>query len=754
MQFTAKEIANALSGGKETRLGEGQWKSICPAHNDSTPSMTITDGKSGKLLVRCHKGCSGDDIIKALRDRGLWPEYNPKSKNRDTWSPLPIVPSSVNDPGPNKEHPKLGKPVKRWTYLNSNGELIGFVYRFEKMVEGKIDKVPLPLTYCINDDKANPKHEWRWLSFDKPRPIYGLDLLEKFPDKKVGIFEGEKSCDAARKLFPDYVCVSWPGGGKACKYVDWSPLKGRDITMWPDADKPGFLAMNTIAEILMVDTGYKAKIVQLPPDLETKSEGWDVADEQPEGFNMDLKFMMEEAKPYEPISLDMVKNMNNRFALVLTGSRAVILRETVSQEDGLLKVDYLSVEAFRLFFKNIKVPKGKGFQSYGDYWLEDENRRQYEGIEFNPGRKSNANYNLWKGFSVDPDPTGDWTMFREHLLNNAASGNEEHFNWIMAWFAQMIQAPWEKIGTSLSFRGKQGTGKTIIGKIFGSLFKQHYTLVDDTRYVFGNFNSHTAQTLLLHSDEGFWGGDPKHVGKLRSMVTSDEQFIEYKGRDPIPVKNYMRLLITTNQDWVVPAASEERRFAVFDMGDGRQQDNDYFRDMSRQMRQGGLSGLLYDLQKFDLSSVNVHEIPNTLALQDQKITSMTDVARFWHERLVTGETLKTAGWQELPLSEKLYELFIEQTSDWGSRYKPSMVAFFKELERYLPYGGGRQVERAMGNKVEWATAVPPLEDCRNYFNVINNANFKWYELAHQAEQKSEKQQGSFNVGDVEDDIPF
>lgn len=749
MAYTAREIASALSNGKETRLGEGQWKSLCPAHNDSTPSMTITDGKSGKILVRCHKGCTGDEIIRALKDRGLWEEYNPKAKHRATWTPLPIVPSSVDDPGLDLKHPKYGTPVKRWTYLNSLSELIGHIYRFE---DGQGNKVTIPLTYCINDDKANPAHSWRWLSFDKPRPIYGLDLLEKHPDKKVGIFEGEKSCDAARKLFPDYVCISWPGGGKACRYVDWSPLKGRDVTMWPDADKPGIKAMNDISEILIIEAAMKPKIVQLPPDLSEKAEGWDVADEQPEGFNMDLTYLMETAKPYEPVSEDMIKNMNSRFALVLTGGRAVILRET-SQPDNLLKVDFLSVEAFKLFFSNIKVPVGRAFRPYGSYWLDDENRRQYEGIDFAPGKVLKDYYNLWRGFSVEPDATGDWSMLRDHLMNNAASGNEEHFNWIFGWFAQMIQTPWEKIGTSLSFRGKQGTGKTIIGKLFGSLFKQHYTLVDDPRFIFGNFNAHTSQTLLLHSDEGFWGGDPKHVGKLRSMVTSDEQFIEYKGRDPIPVKNYMRLLITTNQNWVVPAASEERRFAVFDMGDGKQQDTDYFRDMSRQMKQGGFAGLLHDLQTFDLTKVNIHEIPNTAALQDQKITSMSTVAKYWHERLIRGEIIPGNGWTQNPLASAMYERFVEETQMWGTRYNPPQSEFYKELRAFLPYGAGHLKLRPGSSKLDWVVGIPPLEDCRNYFDELNNSRFDWLSMTEEMEIK-EKAQANFKVGDVEDDIPF
>lgn len=745
MQITAKEIAHALSGGKETRLSDNGYKCRCPTHDDKSSSLTVRD-KSGKILIQCHAGCSNDTVIKELKARDLWPS---KEYNKDTWSPILPVPSTVKDPGAEYKHPKYGIPVKRWTYINAEGELLGYVYRY---VDPHGNKVPIPVTYCINDDTAKPKYEWKFKSFNKPRPMYGLELLARFPKHPVIVCEGEKATDAANELFSDHVAVSWPGGGKGVKHVDFSPLIGRDVTLWRDADEPGMQCMNQLAEILMIEGGQKAKMVELPEELEKVDRGWDVADEIPDGIKMDLVKMLKEAKVYEPVSEDVIKRMNSRYAFVLMGGKGAILRETLNTDTKLIDVDYLSVEGFKQYYSNVKIPVGRAFMTAGNYWFSSEERRQFERVDFLPGKESPGAYNLWRGYSFDPDPTGDWSMFREHLLENAAQGDEDYFNWIFAWFAQMMQKPWVKVGTSLSFRGKQGTGKTVIGLHMGNLIKPHYALVDDARYVFGNFNSHMSSTILLHSDEGFWGGDPKHVGKLRSMVTSEKQFIEYKGRDAVPVKNYMRLLITTNQNWVVPAASEERRFAVFDMGDGRQQETDYFRDMGRQLRHGGYGGLLHDLLHFDLSKVDISKIPNTAALQDQKSISFGDVARFWRERLMTGELLKGGGlgWKD-PLSARLYELFVEEASDWGVRYKPSQTDFYQALSEIMPPDTGKQFSKANGSKADWYMAVAPLEDCRNYFNAINQANFRWLDSRLVEEPKQEH----FNQNDgMEDDIPF
>jgi DNA primase len=66
--MTAETIAKALGGH---RAG-ATWMARCPAHDDSRPSLAISAGKNGKVLVRCHAGCDQRDVIAALSDRGLW----------------------------------------------------------------------------------------------------------------------------------------------------------------------------------------------------------------------------------------------------------------------------------------------------------------------------------------------------------------------------------------------------------------------------------------------------------------------------------------------------------------------------------------------------------------------------------------------------------------------------------------------------------------------------------------------------------
>lgn len=66
--MTAETIARALGGH---RAG-ATWMARCPAHEDRSPSLSISAGKGGKVLVRCHAGCDQRDLIAALQERGLW----------------------------------------------------------------------------------------------------------------------------------------------------------------------------------------------------------------------------------------------------------------------------------------------------------------------------------------------------------------------------------------------------------------------------------------------------------------------------------------------------------------------------------------------------------------------------------------------------------------------------------------------------------------------------------------------------------
>jgi len=451
---------------------------------------------------------------------------------------------------------------------------------------------------------------------------------------------------------------------------------------------------------------------------------------------------------------DHVGRMNREWAFVLMGSRAVIMRE---QADAPIedRTRVLSLEAFKAYFKNVRwrvktrVKNDEGDWVEGwktvnaaTFWLASPLRRTYDGIEFWPDRDhapgTKGYFNLWRGFSLTPSQDdaaarrAKYSVFEDHVHTNIANGNETHFRWLWHWFAHIVQRPRERIGTAIVLRGKMGTGKTVLGEVIGSLFASHYFLVDDPRYLTGQFNAHMASCLLLQVDEGFWAGDKAAEGRLKGLVTARTQMIESKGVDPIRLTNYVRLLFSSNESWVVPAGLEERRFAVFDVSDGARQNHGYFEELFKQLADGGREALLADLLAVDLDRADapdVRVIPKTEALLEQKLRSLDPVQSWWFERLTNGSpTRRSQKWPDRPFPiTTLLSDYMRTAERVGVKRKADETTFSYAMRRLLP-GMRAAVKRhcevdVLGDDGKWTKEIrrvrcwdlPPLAEAREAF---------------------------------------
>jgi hypothetical protein len=438
---------------------------------------------------------------------------------------------------------------------------------------------------------------------------------------------------------------------------------------------------------------------------------------------------------------DEIANVNRDYALVLAGNNAVVMKF-----EGGTKFRLLQVSALKYWYGNRYVLVGKEARQLSDVWLRSGRRRQYEGIEFAPGGGRPGYYNLWQGFSVEPR-AGDCSKFLAHLRDNVAKHDEAIFNWVVGWFAQIVQEPTNKLGTSLALRGPQGAGKTKVGEVVGSLFSDHYALVADPRYITGNFNSHMKSLLLLHADEAFWAGDKRAEGRLKDLVTGSFFFLELKHIDPIPVANYLRLFVTGNQDWLVPAGFGERRFAVLDMGEEHVKDLPYFAAIDEEMNNGGREALLHYLLNFDLSRVNLRVIPKTTALLEQQIVSATPQQSWWLDTLRSGKLPSGATKEPNKCPKrKLFLCYVRHAERQGVRHKVSETAIGIFLKKYVGsklVGDERMqyhVYNRNGDKEtrrDWAYRFPPLAECRTSFAKELQQDIAWGKEWQSEEWQSE-----------------
>jgi hypothetical protein len=311
-----------------------------------------------------------------------------------------------------------------------------------------------------------------------------------------------------------------------------------------------------------------------------------------------------------------------------------------------------------------------------------------------------------------------------------AQGDDYLFRWIIGWWAQIFQQPSVKMGTGLALRGKQGVGKTIIGKVFGRLLGEHYMVISSSRFITSHFNSHLASLLVLHADEAFWAGDKQGEGVLKDMATGDTFPLERKGVDPINIKSFLRLFACGNQDWLVPAGFRERRWAVIDMGEDHMQDKPYFAAIITEMENGGYEALLQYLLDFDLSTVDLRTIPKTAALRDQQIASMTTEESWWFDTLKVGKLPNT---RELLKEENvcscdgLQNWYIDHAKRRGFAARSSQISLGIFLKKHL---GGALLSyrpRLEGGERARCYRLPSLKACRERFAEQLGQPFDWDE---------------------------
>lgn len=212
-----------------------------------------------------------------------------------------VSPVPADAPPPPSIHYRHGNAVAVWKYRNEQGALLFEVHRFEPAGE---KKQILPLSLW----RDGVGYRWRWKGFPAPRPLYNLDKFAANPAAPVVITEGEKDADAAALIFLNSIATTSPNGSQAASKADWTPLAGRKVLIWGDADAPGLKYAREVAEILAA-LGCAVSIVDavafasMAPDGSKRDpvEGWGAADAVDECADLAAlrKAAVRLAKPFE-----------------------------------------------------------------------------------------------------------------------------------------------------------------------------------------------------------------------------------------------------------------------------------------------------------------------------------------------------------------------------------------------------------------------------------------------------------------------
>jgi hypothetical protein len=279
-----------LSGGKQQGH---EW--ICGSVNGEAGKSMHVELRGPKTgMWNDHAGGGGGDVLKLIELNQNLPGFKEAMDWARSWLDLPPWtpdPSSKPPFDPLRYSFKDRYGSRAWTYRDADGNIVGYVVRFDNG-DAK-DIIPLRI--------IDGQPRWKGWTGEEKKPIYGVEQLKRRPKACLLLVEGEKTADAARKLFPDRVVLTWQGGSKAVKNAAWeavidhiannlderfrTPEDGKfNVVVWPDADVPGRSAAKYLKTLLnachVVETG------ELP-------DGWDLADEPP--ADIDLQAMVDAA---------------------------------------------------------------------------------------------------------------------------------------------------------------------------------------------------------------------------------------------------------------------------------------------------------------------------------------------------------------------------------------------------------------------------------------------------------------------------
>ena len=211
--------------------GEGVWQVKCPAHDDGTASLTITD-RRGTLLLHCHAGCTVPDIMESL---GL--------QMADLFS------------GESKPAKQQRRKVATYDYTHINGALLYQQVRYD------------PKDFRSRRPDPDNLGEWIWKLGDVQRVLYNLPRIAvDSPTMPVIVVEGERDAD---KL-TDHGLIGTTNIGGAGKWLKayTENLRGTHVILIPDNDQPGYDHMNLVASKLQgVAASIKTVLVPGVKDL-------------------------------------------------------------------------------------------------------------------------------------------------------------------------------------------------------------------------------------------------------------------------------------------------------------------------------------------------------------------------------------------------------------------------------------------------------------------------------------------------------
>ncbi len=229
---------------------------VCPAHDDRNPSLSVSQGEGGRVLIKCHAGCETEAVVAALG----------------------LTLADLFDSKDTTVKRNRFKIAAAYDYTDEDGKLLFQVCRLD--------------TKGFRQRRPDGNGGWEWNLKGARRVLYRLPDLLGNPQSPVFVLEGEK--DADRLATEGLIATTNPFGAGKWRKEYGELLKGRDVVIIPDNDEPGRSHAQQVARSLQ-GLAQSVKVIELPG----LPEGGDVSDWLGAGNSVDeLKALAETAQEW------------------------------------------------------------------------------------------------------------------------------------------------------------------------------------------------------------------------------------------------------------------------------------------------------------------------------------------------------------------------------------------------------------------------------------------------------------------------
>lgn len=358
--------------------------------------------------------------------------------------------------------------------------------------------------------------------------------------------------------------------------------------------------LNELSDHINNKLGYKVKFlikafdesIKLPNNLLTPDE---------EYYEIRKEFEKDICKIQNPPQFLYLKDFNKKHT-------------DIEEEDHEIK--YMNkkqlVEAYEDYneWRGTTGTGEKNPKSFIENWLKDVNKNSYEKIDFLPYplHCPSSTFNLFKGFDIERIDNSTYNeeyveIFKNHI-KYLADDDIKSMEFVIKWFASIIQHPSIKTQVMICFKGPEGCGKNILFDIIGAIIGHKYYLAtsDPAKDLFDKFNSCVSNKLLILLDESQQSDNNKFHEQLKARITNPKIQIQPKGKDIFTIRDFSNSASASNNDITFKISNKDRRFALFECTQAKK-DEEYYNKLFNMKKN---KDALFSIYQF-LKSVNIEK---------------------------------------------------------------------------------------------------------------------------------------------------